>query len=166
MKVLLYAVMFCLAVFVSCSRRTAETVYVEGKQAETAKNFNHAAELYESIVSDFPASALAESSLVRLSILYNSELKDPRKTLSAYQRCYSMFPGSKQAPTMLFLTAFVFNNELHQTDSARAVYEQFLTKYPKHELAQSAEFELKTLGKDPGEILTQGKSQQDTKSHQ
>jgi TolA-binding protein len=151
MKLTLVAVLFLL--FISCSRRTAETTYTEGNLAESQKNYQHAAELFESVVSEYSSSALAESSLVKLSILYNTELKDPRKTLGAYQRCYAMFPASRQAPTMLFLTGFVYNNDLHLLDSARLVYETFLAKYPKHELASSAQFELQTLGKEPGDIL-------------
>jgi TolA-binding protein len=150
--------------FASCSRRSPETVFTEASQAESQKNYPHAAEVYESVVADYPASALAESSLVRLSNIYHTELKDARKTLNAYQRCYTMFPASKDAPTMLFLTGWVYNNDLQQLDSARAVYETFLIKYPKHELAASAEFELKTLGRDPGDLL--GSTQTQSKNPQ
>ncbi len=156
MSRILFPIVLLLVLVAGCSRRTPETAYTQGKEAEQQKNYQHAAEIFESVVSDYPANALAESSLVRLAILYNSELKDPRKTLDAYRRAYTMFPASRQAPTMLFLTGFVYNNELHQTDSARLVYEQFLTKYPKHELAPSAEFELKTLGQEAGAVLGAG----------
>jgi TolA-binding protein len=159
MKSVLPVIVLLAILAASCSRRTPETVFTEASQAELQKNFPHAADGYESLVADFPASALAESSLVHLSNLYNTELKDPRKTLYAYQRAYSMFPGSKQAPTMLFLTGFVYNNELHNYDSARIAYESFLAKYPRHELASSAEFELKTLGREPGDLLGSTKAQ-------
>ena len=139
----------------SCSRKSDTELYTDAKAAEAIKDFQKAVELYEQVVDRFPTVATAESSLVRLSVIYNNDIKDPRKAIDAYRRCYSMFPSSKQAPTMLFLTGFVFNNELHMLDSARIVYETFLQKYPDNDLAASAKFELETLGKDPSMAIIQ-----------
>lgn len=139
---------------VSCSRKTDSELYTEGKAAEEKKDFQTAAQLYEEAVERFQTSAYAESSLVHLAFMYNNDLKDARKAIHAYKRFYDLFPNSKQAPTMLFLSAFIYNNELHQLDSAKFIYETFLQKYPDHELAPSAQFELATLGKDPGQSLS------------
>lgn len=149
----LYSILICTAlVLIGCSRN-ADKLYSDGMKAEEQKEFQRAADLYEEVVASFPSQAYAESSLVRLSILYNNDLKDTRKALHSYQRFYAMFPQSKQAPSMLFLAGFLYNNEMHQLDSARMIYESFLQKYPEHELATSAKFELETLGKDPGQAL-------------
>lgn len=143
-----------LLVFLSsCSKKTDVGLFTEASELESKKEFQRSAELYESVVNQFPASAYAESSLTRLSVLYNNELKDARLAIHTYQRCYTMFPSSPQAPNMLFLSGFVYNNELRRIDSARMIYETFLQKYPTHELAPSAKFELETLGQDPLEAL-------------
>jgi TolA-binding protein len=139
----------------SCSHKSDTELYTDAKAAESKKDFQKAVELYEQVVDRFPTVATAESSLVRLSVIFNNDIKDPRKAIDAYRRCYTMFPSSKQAPTMLFLSGFVFNNELHMLDSARIVYETFLQKYPDNDLAASAKFELETLGKDPGLAINQ-----------
>ena len=140
---------------VSCSRKSDTELYTDAKAAEAIKDFQKAVELYEQVVDRFPTVATAESSLVRLSVIYNNDIKDPRKAIDTYRRCYTMFPSSKQAPTMLFLSGFVFNNELHMLDSARIVYQIFLQKYPDNDLAASAKYELETLGKDPSMAITQ-----------
>ena len=142
-----------LLVIISCSKKSDVDLYADAKAAEGKKDFQMAAETYEQLVANFPNTAYAETSLQRLSVIYNNNLKDSRKAVFTYQRYYSMFPAGKQAPTMLFLSGFIYNNELHQLDSAKLVYETFLQKYPDHELAASAKFELETLGKDPGQTL-------------
>jgi len=138
-----------LIFFSSCSKKTDNGLFKEASELESKKDFQRSAELFESVVSQFPTSAYAESSLIHLSVLYNNELKDARLAIHTYQRCYTMFPSSSQASTMLFLSGFVYNNELHRIDSARMIYETFLQKYPTHELAPSAKFEIETLGQDP-----------------
>jgi TolA-binding protein len=142
-----------LIFFSSCSKKTDNGLFKEASDLESKKDFRRSAELFESVVSQFPTSMYAESSLIHLSVLYNNVLKDARLAIHTYQRCYTMFPSSTQAPTMLFLSGFVYNNELHRIDSARMIYETFLQKYPTHELAPSAKFELETLGQDPIEAL-------------
>jgi outer membrane protein assembly factor BamD (BamD/ComL family) len=144
--------MFSALILAGCSR-SADKLYSDGTKAEGEKQYDRAAQAYEDIIARFPMTAYAESSLSRLAVLYNNDLKDPHKALGAYKRFYTMFPQSTQAPTMLFLSGFIYNNDLHLYDSAKSVYETFLQKYPTHELAQSAKFELETLGKDPGQAL-------------
>ena len=149
MKFVSYSVLLLVILFSSCSRKTDIGLFKDANDLEAKKDFQKSAELFESVVGQFPASAYAESSLIHLSVLYNNELKDARLAIHTYQRFYTMFPSSSQAPTMLFLSGFVYNNELHRFDSAKMIYETFLQKYPNHELAPSAKFELETLGQDP-----------------
>lgn len=139
--------------FASCSRKSDSALFQEGQSFEDQKDYQQAAARYEEIVDRFAGQAYAESSLSRLAVIYNNEVKDSRKAVYTYQRYYTMFPTSKQAPTMFFLSGFIYNNELHNLDSARMVYESFLQKYPTHELAPSAKFELENLGKDPNQAL-------------
>jgi len=142
-----------LIILASCSKKSDVDLYNDAKAAEGKKDFQKASELYEQIVNQFSTTAYAETSLLRLSVIYNNDLKNSREAIHSYQRYYTMFPTSKQAPTMLFLSGFIYNNDLHQIDSARIVYDTFLKKYPDHELVASARFELETLGKDPSQTL-------------
>jgi TolA-binding protein len=137
----------------ACSRKSDTELFKEGTEAEELKNIPVATARYEELVDRFPAQALAESSLSRLSLIYANEEKDFPRAVATYRRYYTLFPESKHAPTMLFLAGYVFNNELHRLDSARIAYETFLAKYPDHTLAPSARYELETLGKDPGVVL-------------
>lgn len=142
-----------LIALVSCSRKNDNELYNEGKLAEEKKDFQTASQLYNEAVERFQTTAYAESSLLRLSFMYNNDLKDARKAIHSYQKFCALFPNSKHAPTMLFLSGFIYNNELHLLDSAKIAYETFLQKYPENELTASARFELETLGKDPGQTF-------------
>lgn len=166
MQILNFLKLFLLLILIaSCSRKSAVNLYKEGMAAEEQKNFYVAIEMYEEVVDKFTTSEYAESSLVRLSVIYNNDMKDARKAIDSYRRLYTLFPNSTQAPTMIFLAAFIYNNELHNIDSAKILYETFLQRYPEHELAASAKFEIQNLGKDPGEALrTQTASADESKS--
>ena len=145
-------IIFFLILFSSCGKKP-ETLYDEAKKAQEEKNFPVALERYNEIIEKNTGSALAESSLYRLALLYNNDLHDMEKSLRAYQRYYELFPESKGAPTAMFLSAFLLNNDLHKLDSAKILYETFIQKYPNHELVPSARFELETMGKDPGIVF-------------
>ncbi|MBA4311971.1 MAG: hypothetical protein C0417_05015 [Chlorobiaceae bacterium] len=146
-------IMVVLMTLVSCSKKSDSNLFEEGKIAEEKKDFQTAAQMYNEAVDRFQTTAYAESSLLRLSFMYNNDLKDSRKAIESYQLFTTLFPNSKHTPTMLFLSGFIYNNELHLLDSAKIAYETFLQKYPDHELAASAHFELETLGKDPGQAF-------------
>jgi outer membrane protein assembly factor BamD (BamD/ComL family) len=146
----------------SCSRKSDADLFKEGTAAENARDIAAATTRYEELVERYPATALAESSLSRLAVIYATDEKDFSKAVFTYRRYYTMFPESKYAPTMLFLSGYVFNNELHRLDSARVAYEAFLQKYPDHTLAASARYELETLGKDPGAVLREKAPEQTT----
>lgn len=151
MKFSLFAVL--LFTLISCSRKTDVELLHDGEKAYQDKKFELAVNLYQQIVDRSPATAYAESAQYRIAAIYSNDIHDPRKALRAYQSFYEKFPNSPDAPTSLFLEGFLFNNELHLTDSAREVYTKFVQKYPNHSLAESARFELETLGKDPGQYL-------------
>lgn len=149
----LYLSLVFLLVFSSCSRKSEQELYDEGKTAQSQKNFQIAIERYQEVVERSPSSAYAESSQYRIAVIYNNDLHENTKAIQAYQKFYAMFPASSEAPNALFLVGFLYNNELHNIDSAKIAYESFLQKYPNHSLVTSAEFELETLGKDPSQLL-------------
>jgi TolA-binding protein len=147
-----YSYLICMFLLISCSRKSADELYTEGTKAENEKQFSVAVEKYGEIVDKYDQTALADSALYRMALVYNNDLHETRKAVQAYQLYCQKYSTSKRAPTALFLTGFLQNNDLHQTDSARESYEKFLRLYPDHELAQSAKFELANLGKDPSEF--------------
>lgn len=146
-------ILLIAVVLSSCAKKSDQQLFKEGMAAEEQKDFTSALKDYQEIVDRLPQTALAESSQLRIAVVYNNDVRDIPKSIDAYRKFCAMFPKSPQAPTALFLTGFLFNNELHNIDSARMVYETFIQNYPDHELTSSARFELETLGKDPTQIF-------------
>lgn len=146
-------IMSATFILLSCSRQSERELYAEGAAAYDQKNYQLAIERFQAVVERASGTAYAESSQYRIALLYNNDLHDVRKALSAYRKFYTLFPSSKEAPAALFLTGYLLNNELHMLDSAKAVYETFLQLYPGHELTRSARFEIASLGKDPAQLL-------------
>ncbi len=70
------------------------------------------------------------------------------QALDYYKKILQYYPDGKRAPESLFMLGFINNNDLHKYDEARKYYQEFIQKYPKHELADDAQYELKTMGKD------------------
>jgi len=148
-----YLSLILLILLASCSRKSEKELYDEGREQQEQKNFQLAIERFQEVVEKFPQTAYAETSQYLIAIIYNNDLHDTRKAVTAYQKFYTLFPLSAEAPNALFLTGFLYNNELHNIDSARIAYEAFLQRYPAHALAVSAKFEVETLGKDPTQVL-------------
>ena len=67
--------------------------------------------------------------------------------IKTYKDFLLKFPKHKKASNVKFLIAFTYNNQLNDVENARKHYNEFMANYPNDPLKQSAEFELKTLGK-------------------
>jgi len=74
------------------------------------------------------------------------------QAIENYNALIEQYPKGKHRPESVFMVGYIYANDLKKYDEARTFYEQFLKEYPKHELAQSAEWELKNLGKAANEI--------------
>jgi len=155
MKTILFLLVL-LIVISGCSSRKAPDVYAEGLAAETGGDPKLALELYEEVVRDFSAEAVAETAMYKIVMMRGNNPAEKQVAVDAQRRYLDLFPGSTRTPTVMFMMAFLYNNEMDQTDSARKYYDMFLSKYPDHELVPSARFELETLGKAPGDILLGG----------
>ena len=81
------------------------------------------------------------------------------KVIELNQRLYQNHPEHPRAARALFLTAFAYDNDLNQPEVARPLYEEFLQKYPNDEFVESAEFQLKNLGKSADEIIREFEEQ-------
>jgi len=67
--------------------------------------------------------------------------------IKTYEDFLVKFPKHEKASNVKFLIAFTYNNQLSDVENAKKHYNEFLAAYPTDPLKQSAEFELKTLGK-------------------
>ena len=67
--------------------------------------------------------------------------------IKTYEDFLLQFPKHKKASNVKFLIAFTYNNQLNDVENARKHYNEFMKNFPNDPLKQSAEFELKTLGK-------------------
>lgn len=62
------------------------------------------------------------------------------------------YPQGKRAAEASFMLGFINANDVKDYDAAKKYYEDFIKKYPKHELADDAQYELETLGKDINDL--------------
>ncbi len=74
------------------------------------------------------------------------------KALDFYKKLLAYYPNGHRAPESLFMLGFINANDLKKYDEARKYYTEFIQKYPKHELADDAQYELKTMGKDLSQL--------------
>ncbi len=75
-----------------------------------------------------------------------------QKALNYFKDIVKYYPEGKRAPEALFMLGFINANDLKKYDEAKKYYQQFIDKYPNHELADDAEYEIKTMGKDLDEL--------------
>jgi TolA-binding protein len=126
------------------------------KKAETARengNADSVIQVCQTLIKEYPDGKIAPAATYLIAEMYQNSKKDPRAAIQQYRFFVRKYPDLQQTPVAYFLIGFLENNELKELDSARAAYETFLAKFPKHELAESAKFELSTLGKTPEEIM-------------
>lgn len=140
-------------IFSSCSRMSEEQLWDAAKQNYEQGKIKEAIENYREIVDRFKDSKEAPAAQWTIAQIYNSDLKDFRGAIVEYRKYIELYPNNAQTPKAMFLMGFIYNNDLHNIDSAKIAYEVFLTKYPNDELAQSAQMEIMTLGKDPSELI-------------
>lgn len=62
------------------------------------------------------------------------------------------YPQGERAAEAAFMLGFINANDLKKLDEAKKYYTEFIEKYPDHELADDAQYELETLGKDINEL--------------
>ncbi len=69
-----------------------------------------------------------------------------------FKNIVSHYPQGKRAAEASFMLGFINANDIKDFDEAKKYYEDFIKKYPKHELADDAQYELETLGKDINDL--------------
>jgi outer membrane protein assembly factor BamD (BamD/ComL family) len=68
--------------------------------------------------------------------------------ISNFQKVLKYYPQGTNAPNAMFMIGFIYANNTKNFEEAKKYYTMFIEKYPQHELAKSAEFELKNMGQD------------------
>ncbi len=74
------------------------------------------------------------------------------KAMDYFKKILEYYPQGKRAAESLFMLGFINANDLKNYDEAKKYYQQFVDKYPDHELADDAQYEIKTMGKDLDEL--------------
>ncbi len=126
-------------------------------QAETtrgAKDMTDAVNILEYLVLDFSSDEIAPKAQYLIGDIYNNDLRDFDKAISAYREVITNYQGSVQEPHAQFMVAYIYANVLNNIEKAQKEYQIFLDKYPGHELIPSVKFEMDYLGKDVNEIPT------------
>lgn len=62
------------------------------------------------------------------------------------------YPKGNRAAEASFMLGFINANDVKNLEEAKKYYERFIAEYPEHELADDAQYELQTLGKDINEL--------------
>ncbi len=75
-----------------------------------------------------------------------------QQAVDYFKKILQYYPDGKRAPESLFMLGFINANDLKKYDQAKKYYQQFIDKYPNHELADDAQYEIKTMGKDLDEL--------------
>jgi len=136
-----------------CSKPSAEEMFNKGVEAQKADQYDAAIELYMDLIETYPDSMRTPEAFYAVASIYQNQKKSYHQAIALYRQIAEKYPTHATATSALFLVGFIYNNELKNYDSARIAYEEFIHRYPSHQLVASAQFELQTLGKDPGQIL-------------
>ncbi len=167
------SILFCilsLTLFACSSPRERAITEIERVKAEMANDsvaipdqelLKEGITAYANFYKQFPDDSLTPFYKFQAASLYRAK-RDFNTAISLWDDITINHPSSKQAPQSLFLKAFIFENDIRHLKHAEQFYVEFLNKYPSHELASSAEFSLKYLGKPAEEILKDFESKQDT----
>jgi tetratricopeptide (TPR) repeat protein len=161
-------IIFGAAVLAGCGKPTPEEYWSRAAQARQSalkemdtvrhegagvKLFEPAIENYTALLREYPATPQAEQALFALASLYNDYTGEYQKAIESFGQYVERYPDRAKTPVAMFLIGYIYNNQLGNLDSARVAYERFLQRYPDHEMAESARFELNSLGKSPEELL-------------
>ena len=74
------------------------------------------------------------------------------EAIETFNKILEYYPDGENTPKATFMIGFIYANDLNNLDEAKKYYTLFLEKYPEHDLADDAEYELKTLGQDINDL--------------
>lgn len=129
-----------------------------GINKKSALKYVDAAEAY-ALVS--PNGNLTADYLYKAAEIARS-LRTMPKAMSIYDWIIEDYQEYEKIPTITFIKGFILEQEYKKPEAAREVYEKFLERYPDHQMAESARFLLKNMGKSDEEILQAIETNQST----
>lgn len=106
----------------------------------------NAEESFKELLKDFPDFDLEKN-------LYDKaqEAQSNNKSelaIKIYEQILTLFPQSPNDYKAQFLIGFVYSEQLRDYEKAKEAYKKVIEKYPSSDLADDAEFMLKTVGSD------------------
>jgi len=152
---------FIIILFISgCGKLSDEDYMNKADESVKQNNIDDALQAYESLIKEYPESELVPSALFKMAQVYQykqsknlSKNESLQKAIDTFKKIYADFPESKEAANSLFMLGFIYANEVEDYNEATRYYKLFLEKFPEHELAASAEAEIKNMGVPAEEIL-------------
>lgn len=158
-----FALTFILVVsafLAGCSSKSDKELMDSANQNISDEEFAEAIADFESIINEYPQSALVPKALFEIGKIYQGQVikniskeESYESAIKYYKQIVDKYPDDPNAPSSLFMIGFIQANELKKLDAARETYKSFVEKYPDHELASSAQAEIDNLGLSPEEIL-------------
>jgi|GEM_PF-501702 len=117
--------------------------YDKASQLFQQGQFEPARKEFQSFVSKYPKSELADDALFSLGECYLSE-KKYQDAIEGYQQLLDRYPNGNRVPYALLRQGTAFQ-QLGDTTAARILYERLVDKYPNSPQAQAAEKKLKQM---------------------
>jgi tetratricopeptide (TPR) repeat protein len=74
------------------------------------------------------------------------EAQDFGAQIEHYNYFYENFKEHDKFPVTVFMLGYIYNDHFHDLPKAKMYFEEFLQKFPEHDMAESAQIELKFLG--------------------
>lgn len=107
---------------------SAQSLYTQGYDLLTAKNFEQASQIFLTVVDQYPKDDLADNALYWLGEIEYTR-KNYRTALQFFERVVQQYPAGNKVPDALLKQSFAWG---HLGDSARAsqIAEQLVRDYP------------------------------------
>ena len=151
--------LFCCApLLYACSggkeikpERPLEEIYVDAYEEFNDKNYDEAAELFQTVESQYPASPWAADALVMMAYSRYMD-KDFAGAILAVDRYMRFHPGHKDVPYMMYLRGMCYYHQISDVrrDPGMSAYalqqfQQLVDRFPSSKYAKSAENKIMIL---------------------
>jgi tetratricopeptide (TPR) repeat protein len=121
---------------------------------------------YETFAKENPDDPKSVQYLYQAAELYDTNLGESNQAIAVFDRIIQNYGNHERASDALFKKAYIYNNTFGDTARARITYQEFLQRFPEHPMHESAEFELRNLGKTPEQILQEIQQQKQDSSQE
>lgn len=144
-----------LLLLISCGgpQKNASGYWESAQALADVGNYEGAIDQYNKILKYFPSDSLAPKSLLRIGEIKRSNTNEFKGAIQTYQKFINKYPKSPSAANAMFMIGYVYANDLQSLEKAKQAYKDFLAKFSDHELAPSAKWELKNLGKNLEDVI-------------